>query len=551
MAFFDKYPYTDFHELNLDWILSTIKSIVEDMKLFKNLSSIKYADPIDWNITTQYAPSTIVIDPGSLIAYLSLQAVPAGILITDSDYWLKVLDIIDITKRVYMTPEIFGAKGDGITDDTAAINECLENCRFVILKNKYYINGEVILKNNFIMGGELIEGPSGTVKVYENSSIKFVHFSDTMTQNVYDDIAVIGVYGDNVEISFNTFTDIHREACIYVYSRNNIDTSYNVIDTYNVSGIKYIDGCTNIKVNHNTIINGTNTNMTHHRYPICVSAYGATSTRSADRIECNYNYIEDQTPFWEGIDSHACTNATFKGNIIIGTASGIVLTDPTSATDQPTYNVSVTDNYIDANECGLVISASGIENIEIRHNDINVRTLTTSINNYCIHVRSIDADPTVKDVIITGNKLKTEGKAFYTDGKLYNLVFDDNDIDGNTSTSPAVTFASVTGYVNVRACNNRFGFNSHIARPFRGPSANSLSNEMLIVDGNKFGNVDEQYRDLRFINSPTDNISLKYAGTVGTIVPHVNMTNAYAYVAITDADVANNIPATWKEIALT
>ena len=74
---------------------------------------------------------------------------------------------------------------------------------------------------------------------------------------------------------------------------------------------------------------------------------------------------------------------------------------------------------------------------------------------------------------------------------------------------------------------------------------------MLIVDGNKFGNVDEQYRDLRFINSPTDNISLKYAGTVGTIVPHVNMTNAYAYVAITDADVANNIPATWKEIALT
>ena len=25
--FFNKYPYTDFHELNLDWILSTVKQL--------------------------------------------------------------------------------------------------------------------------------------------------------------------------------------------------------------------------------------------------------------------------------------------------------------------------------------------------------------------------------------------------------------------------------------------------------------------------------------------------------------------------------------------
>ena len=28
--FFDKYPYTDFHELNLDWILKTIKNVVTE-----------------------------------------------------------------------------------------------------------------------------------------------------------------------------------------------------------------------------------------------------------------------------------------------------------------------------------------------------------------------------------------------------------------------------------------------------------------------------------------------------------------------------------------
>lgn len=32
MAFMNKYPYTDFHELNLDWLLTTYKNIVDDLK---------------------------------------------------------------------------------------------------------------------------------------------------------------------------------------------------------------------------------------------------------------------------------------------------------------------------------------------------------------------------------------------------------------------------------------------------------------------------------------------------------------------------------------
>lgn len=29
MAFFDKYPYTDFHELNLDWVLKIVKALMQ------------------------------------------------------------------------------------------------------------------------------------------------------------------------------------------------------------------------------------------------------------------------------------------------------------------------------------------------------------------------------------------------------------------------------------------------------------------------------------------------------------------------------------------
>ena len=32
MAFFNKYPYTDFHELNLDWCINQVKLLVEEIK---------------------------------------------------------------------------------------------------------------------------------------------------------------------------------------------------------------------------------------------------------------------------------------------------------------------------------------------------------------------------------------------------------------------------------------------------------------------------------------------------------------------------------------
>lgn len=89
--FGNKYPYTDFHELNLDWILSVINDLREAMKVFVEYNEIKYADPILWDITTQYQQNTIVQDPQGN-TYLSKVPVPAGIALTNTDYWLKVAD---------------------------------------------------------------------------------------------------------------------------------------------------------------------------------------------------------------------------------------------------------------------------------------------------------------------------------------------------------------------------------------------------------------------------------------------------------------------------
>lgn len=52
-------------------------------------------------------------------------------------------------KKDYVTPEMFGAKGDGISDDTEAIQKCLDNeNRYKFLSGKYKINSSIIVNGN-------------------------------------------------------------------------------------------------------------------------------------------------------------------------------------------------------------------------------------------------------------------------------------------------------------------------------------------------------------------------------------------------------------------
>lgn len=91
--FTNKYPKTDFHELNLDWCISAILEVQKTLDTFVSINVLKYADPIQWNITTQYEKNTIVIEPVTGSAYISTQAVPSGISLSNTDYWTVVFDL--------------------------------------------------------------------------------------------------------------------------------------------------------------------------------------------------------------------------------------------------------------------------------------------------------------------------------------------------------------------------------------------------------------------------------------------------------------------------
>ena len=83
------YPYTNFHDLNLDWILQKMGEFSDKLENFISLATIKYANPIQWNITSQYESNTVVIDQNGN-AYLSVQPVPSGVSLDRTEYWTKI-----------------------------------------------------------------------------------------------------------------------------------------------------------------------------------------------------------------------------------------------------------------------------------------------------------------------------------------------------------------------------------------------------------------------------------------------------------------------------
>ena len=84
-----KAPYTNFHDLNLDWIMEELNEFNTKLTNFVSLATIKYADPILWDITNQYEANTVVVDSKGN-AYLSVKPVPSGVSLDRVEFWTKI-----------------------------------------------------------------------------------------------------------------------------------------------------------------------------------------------------------------------------------------------------------------------------------------------------------------------------------------------------------------------------------------------------------------------------------------------------------------------------
>jgi len=137
----------------------------------------------EYNVEKAYEPLTIVTYLNN--SYTSKKTVQAGILPTNTEYWALTgnynaqveeyrreveelreevtQDVTDLREdlnnsKVYVTPEEFGAVGDGVADDTEAIQAALDSGSDVIFSKKYKITETLNVPTNTVLlglGGEI------------------------------------------------------------------------------------------------------------------------------------------------------------------------------------------------------------------------------------------------------------------------------------------------------------------------------------------------------------------------------------------------------------
>lgn len=177
MLFFHEYPYTNFHEMNLDFLLTKIKELSHEMYDFKSINAIEYGG--EWDISKSYKKNTVVIYDG--VGYLSLESVPAGIPIDNDKYWISIGAV---------TPESLGLIEevaeiqDTLTDVSATVNEISNRIEagFIHQNATYHVSIYVDGEN----GVDTNDGLSSTTPVRtmkraldimnETSSGVYIHF---------------------------------------------------------------------------------------------------------------------------------------------------------------------------------------------------------------------------------------------------------------------------------------------------------------------------------------------------------------------------------------
>lgn len=138
-----RWPYTNFHELNLDWVLETLKKQDAAIADFISLNSITYANPLQWDITRQYPKNQVVLDTNG-DGYLSVQPVPVGVEIANTDYWTKIGNFSELwsTVKLAITAADEGLKTTASTDrasgDLVWLNNTLYVCTTAITRGTEY-----------------------------------------------------------------------------------------------------------------------------------------------------------------------------------------------------------------------------------------------------------------------------------------------------------------------------------------------------------------------------------------------------------------------------
>lgn len=101
--FFDhRYPGTDLHEIDLGYILTKVQDLDDKIRILYENGTVKFADPVEWNILNNYTAGTIVKESVTSAFYIAKENVPSGVQLFNEEYWqsLGLIETADYSGEI-------------------------------------------------------------------------------------------------------------------------------------------------------------------------------------------------------------------------------------------------------------------------------------------------------------------------------------------------------------------------------------------------------------------------------------------------------------------
>lgn len=285
-------------------------------------------------------------------------------------------------RSAYVTPEMFGAKGNGASDDTEAFVTMLSGYKNVCLKKTYRITSSIDLPSNaHIFGnGVILDDRNGPFSAYEGllQSTGENILIEELTIETNNNASAIAnkceLYFENttkVTVKNATIKNADGNYGVLFNSCNNSKVINSIVDGYNYAAISNINGGNDFIVDHCRILNCKASSG--NAYAIMLNGYDhqlLEDTYGGKNLQATNNYFYSDNPFWECVDAHGGTDILVSGNVFKNAPCAIcVFTDTTRRFYIKNANVS--NNFI---ECADEHLANGCvcsgENLVVANNTI-------------------------------------------------------------------------------------------------------------------------------------------------------------------------------------
>lgn len=404
-------------EFNLDWVIKKIKELTGIVDTFTVVNKITWGGLHD---PGKEYPRWCIVDTPTHEGYISIQPVPVGITIYNTEYWRQVANYsalyADFQNRIvaletkfnqlnYVTPEMYGAVGDGVTDDTASVQLALNHHNVKFKEGATYL----VSSSLTVLGDSVLMGYA-TIKVADHSDIT----DGILDVNNKNNVSISNlIFNSNVDNQDGYAQGSgERNAPIKITTSSNVTVKECEFDGM-YSGCVVAEYCTgNIVVSNNKFVGGT-TSQGHGGFGV-ILRYNADDAN----IAITHNHFKcDAANFDYGYGaifetSEKC-NTEICDNVIVGFGRGGTSPEPIAPIELyiDTHNTKIANNKLI--NCYRFIRMSAAQNIVVKNNifdEVSAKEPDSGL--LLIYISTFYGTPNdCKNVIVDGNIFKTKSSS--------------------------------------------------------------------------------------------------------------------------------------------